>query len=108
MISTEGSAPNALKLIISTDFFEQFNTSTREYIPVLVTSDTVEVSLPYNRTVNLGPLASVYVELLQPQVETATVRMRVDLDNGEGYDQRATLSNRASLIYYFVFTEYVF
>lgn len=106
-IRIEGTSPNTLKLITSTDFYEQLNTGTGEYTPILVTSDTLEIELPYNATMGMGPLASIYVELLQPEVATASVRMRVDLDNGEGYDQSATLSDRAALIYYFIFTEYV-
>jgi len=61
-------------------------------------------SLDY--TVSLAPFGSIYVELYQPEVGTATVHMKVDLDNGEGYEQNATLSDRAKLIYYFVFTSF--
>jgi hypothetical protein len=106
-IRIEGTSPNTLKLITSTDFYEQLNTGTGEYTPILVTSDTLEIELPYNATMGMGPLSSIYVELLQPEVATASVRMRVDLDNGEGYDQSATLADQAALIYYFIFTEYV-
>lgn len=106
-IRVEGTSPNPLKLITSIDFFEQFNTTTLEYTPVLVSSDTIEINLPYSTTVNLGTGGSVYAELLQPEAATASVRFRVDLDNGEGYDQSATLSDMAALIYYFVFTEFV-
>ena len=105
-ITIEGTTPNPLKLITSTDFFEQLNTDTGVLTPILVTSDTVLVTPPYNKTLSLGAFASVYVELLQPEVETATVYMKVDLDNGEGYEQNATLADGAQLIYYFVFTTY--
>ena len=106
-VRVEGTTPNELLLITSTDFFEQLNTATMERIPVLITSDTVSITLPYAATIDMGPLSSVYVELYQPEVETASVRMRVDLDNGEGYDQSATLSDKAALIYYFLFDEFV-
>ena len=107
LIRIEGSSPNPLKLITSTDFTEQFNTSSTEYTAVLFRSDTAEISLPYNATVNLGAPASVYVQLLQPGKGTASVRMRVELDNGEGYDRSANLTDNASLIYWFLFTNYV-
>ena len=107
-IRVEGTSPNALKLITSTQFYEQFNTGTQEYIPVLLKSDTVEIQLPYDATMSTGAQFSIYVELLQPEVATATVRMRVDLDNGEGYNQNATLADRAALIYYYIYDELVF
>ena len=95
-------------LILSTDFFEQLNTSSGVYTPILISSDTVLVTPPYNKTVNIAALGSIYVELYQPEVATATVHMKVDLDNGEGYEQNATLSDKAQLIYYFIFTNYSF
>jgi len=105
-INIEGSTPNPLQLIVSTDFFEQLNTGTGERRPILITSDTVLITLPYSRAVDIGLFGSVYVELYQPALETATVNMKVDLDNGEGYEQNATLADGAQLIYYFVFTEF--
>lgn len=108
VINITGTTPNPLKLIISTDFFEQLNTGTGAYTPILVTSDTVLITPPYNNTVNISATGSIYVELYQPEVEAATVNMKVDLDNGEGFEQNATLSDKAQLIYYFVFTSYTF
>ena len=108
VINIEGTTPNPLKLILSTDFFEQLNTSSGVYTPILISSDTVLVTPPYNKTVNIAALGSIYVELYQPEVATATVHMKVDLDNGEGYEQNATLSDKAQLIYYFIFTNYSF
>lgn len=105
-ILIEGTSPNALKLITSTNFYEQLNTGTGVYTPILVSSDTVLITPPYSNTLNIASTGSIYVELYQPAVETATVRMKVDLDNGEGYEQNATLADRAQLIYYFVFTGY--
>jgi len=104
-IQVEGTAPNPLKLITSINFAETFDTRTLQYGAVLVESDTLEISLPYSGTVNLDALGSVYVEVLQPEEATATVRLRVNLDNGESSDQSGTLSNFASFIYYFAFFE---
>lgn len=107
VIRIEGLTPNPLKLITSTDFTEQYNTVSMEYRAVLFKSDTLEIAPPYNATVDLGALGSVYVELRQPDKGTASVRMRVELDNGEGYDQSATLTDNSALIYWFLFTDYV-
>jgi hypothetical protein len=105
-ITIDGTTPNPLKLIISTDFFEQLNTSSGALTPILVKSDTVLITPPYSNTVDISTFGSIYVELLQPEVETASVHMKVDLDNGEGYEQNATLADRAQLIYYYIFTQY--
>lgn len=103
-VRVEGSSPHPLSLIVATNFYEQLNLETGARSVVLVSSDTSEISLPHDRAVDLGETGSVYVELLNPLVATATVRMRVDLDSGQNpYDQSATLSDRASLIYYFLF-----
>lgn len=106
-ITIEGTTPNPLKLITSTDFYEQLNVDTGEYKAILITSDTVLVTtLPHTQTVDIGVFGSVYVELYQPEVGTATVHMKVDLDNGERYEQNATMADGAQLIYYFVYTAY--
>lgn len=102
-ISIEGTSPNPLKLITSTNFAETLDPTTFQYGAILIESDTVEITPPFNGTVTLTDLGSVYVELFQPLEATASVRMRVNLDNGESYDQQATLADKASLIYYFAF-----
>ena len=101
-IRVEGEAPNPLLLITSRDFIEQFNTETLQYGALLLESDTLEVTLPFSATVPLDAFGSIYVELHQPAETTASVHIWVDLDNGEGYEQQATLTDRASLIYYFI------
>lgn len=107
-VNIEGTFPNPLTLVTSIDFYEQLNTETGVLTPILITSDTVLITSPYEDTIAMGALGSVYVELYQPEVETATVHMKVSLDNGEGYEQNATLADKAQLIYYFVFTNYSF
>jgi hypothetical protein len=106
VINIDGTTPNPLTLIVSTDFYEQVNLSTGQYTPILVTADTVPLTPPYNRTVDISALGNIYVEVYQPEVATASVHMKVDLNNGQGYDQSATMSDKAQLIYYFVFRNY--
>ncbi len=105
-IAIEGTTPNPLTLILSSNFFEQINLSTGQRTPVLITSDTVSLTLPYSKTLDISAFGSVYVEVYQPEVATATVHMKVDLDTGPGYDQNATLADKAQLIYYYVFSDY--
>ena len=104
-VRIEGTGP-ALQLIVSTDFFEQVNLDTGERTPVTNRADTLALALPFDQTFDLGTSGSVYVKLNNPIVATATVRMRVNLDQGQSYDQSATLSDNAALIYYFTFDDY--
>jgi len=104
-VRVEGTGPD-LELIISTDFFEQVNLSTGERTAVVNRADTLRPNLPFDQTFDLGNGGSVYVKLNNPVVETATVRLRVDLNEGQSYDQAATLSDQAALIYYFIFDNY--
>jgi hypothetical protein len=46
----------------------------------------------------------VYVELLYVPTSTASVTLRVNLDNGESFEQAATMSDDAQLIYYWVWS----
>ncbi|MDP2958170.1 MAG: hypothetical protein Q8N53_17210 [Longimicrobiales bacterium] len=105
-VRVEGTSPHALTLIIATDFHEQFNPLTNETTAIPNRADTTLITLPYDRTVDLKNFGSVYVELRNYKVPVASVRMRVDLDNGEEYDQEATLSDNAALIYYYLFSDF--
>ena len=69
-------------------------------------ADTLHPALPFDQTFDLGTGGSVYVKLNNPVVATATVRLRVDLNEGQSYDQAATLSDQAALVYYFIFDNY--
>ena len=107
-VQVEGTSPHPLQLITSTDFFEQVNLTTGDRYAIVNRADTVEFTPPYDHTFDLGSEGSFYVKLNNPLVPTASVRMRVNLDGGQSYDQSATLSDNAALIYYFIFTEYKF
>jgi hypothetical protein len=59
-----------------------------------------------DRTISLGTTGSIYVELRNDLVPTASVRMRVELDNGQRYDRSAALSDRAALVYYWIWRDF--
>jgi hypothetical protein len=103
-VRVEGTAPDTLKLIVSANFFEQINLTTGDRYAVLEESDTLALSLPYDETWPLSELGSVYVELLYEPTSTASVTLRVNLDNGESFEQAATMSADAQLIYYWVWS----
>jgi hypothetical protein len=105
-VRVEGTSPHQLLLITTDDLYEQYNPLSGEVTPVPVNADTTLITLPFDKTLNIGRTGSVYVELRNTEVATASVRLRVELDNGEGDDRTATLSDNAALIYYFMFTDY--
>jgi hypothetical protein len=107
-VRVEGTSPHQLTLITAKDLYEQYNLGTGEVNPVTVTSDTVLISLPFDQTMDISSTGSIYVELRNYEVAAATVRLRVELDNGEGNDRTATLSDNAALVYYFIYTDYSF
>ncbi len=105
-VRVEGTSPHQLTLVTAMDLYEEYNLSTGEMRPVAVTSDTVLITLPFDQTMDISSTGSIYVELRNYEVAAATVRLRVELDNGEGDDRTATLSDNAALVYYFIFTDY--
>lgn len=101
-LRVEGTSANPLQVITSTNFVEQLNLSTGERTVLLNRSDTVSIELPYDTTVATAADGSIYFELVNPEIDVASIRMRVDLDPGDQFfDQSATMSD-ASLTYYFV------
>lgn len=102
-VRVEGTSPHPLTLVISTDFYEQFDPLTGVTTPVYNTADTEEITLPFDRTFDLDGTGSVYVELRNALVPAADVRLRVDLDGGQKYDQEATLSDNGALVYYYIY-----
>jgi len=102
-ITITGTAAAPLRLIVSTDFFETFNTTTGERGQVFNTADTFFVStLPHEQTVSLTDLGSVVVDVSNPADDPATVRLFVELDSGQPpYDREATMSEGGALRYVF-------
>lgn len=105
-VRVEGTAPQPMVMIRSTNFFEQLNLDTGERRAILSTADTVEIDLPFDETFATGVDGSVYVEVLYRDLDPASIRMRVDLRPGdESFEQSATMSDNARLIYYFIFDQ---
>lgn len=105
-LRVEGTAPQPMAVIRSTNFFEQLNLDTGERRAILSTADTTEIELPFDETFSTGVDGSVYIELLYRDLDPASIRMRVDLRPGdESFDQSATMADNARLIYYFIFDQ---
>ncbi|MHB1194949.1 MAG: hypothetical protein ACYC6F_18150 [Longimicrobiales bacterium] len=107
-VRVEGTSPQQLTLITASDLYEQYNLDTNQRYAVAVSSDTVHITLPYDQILDISSTGSIYVEVRSQEADTATVRLRVELDNGQGFDQTATLLRDAALVYYFIFTDYTY
>lgn len=103
-VRVEGTAPDRLVLVVSTDFYEEYDPMTGGFLPVLGDSNTRFITPPFDETLDLGNAGRVYVELRNPSAAEAAIRFRVDLDNGRSYDRTDRLSGDRPLIYYYVYT----
>ncbi len=102
-IRVEGTSPHPLLLITGKEVYEQIDPLSGAVTPALEDPDTVAITLPYDVTLDIASTGSVYVELRNLLVATASVRLRVELDNGQFYDRSATLSDNAALVYYYLY-----
>ncbi|HEY8470104.1 MAG TPA: hypothetical protein VIL18_10705 [Longimicrobiales bacterium] len=95
-IEVTGESPVLLVLVTSKDWGMTLDEETGEQKLVITKADTVEIDLPYQRTVPLAPTYRILFRLINPDADRdATVRMRVSLDDDVVYDQQATLRNAA-------------
>jgi hypothetical protein len=97
-----GSSAVPLTLVLSNDFIRNVNELGETSI-ILVTADTQVVDLPVDATLPLGDGLRILARLINPDTAvTATIHMRVFLDDDEVYNQQATMRD-ASLEYYFTY-----
>jgi hypothetical protein len=107
-VRVEATSTHQLTLVTATDFYEQYSLATGERSAVAVVADTALITLPYDQTLDISSTGSVYVELRNTAADSATVRLRVDLDNGQTTDRTATLLDNAGLVYYYLFYDYAY
>jgi hypothetical protein len=101
-VTVTGSSTVPLKLVLSNDF-TALPDEDGEIIVSIINADTQTVSLPINATYPLGDRLRILVRLINPDsMVTATVHMRISLDNDEVYSQQATMRD-ATLEYYFAY-----
>jgi len=105
-VRVEGTSSHQLTLVTAEDFYDYYDLATDRHIAVAAASDTTLITLPYDQTLDISRTGSVYVELRNVSVDSATVRFRVELNNGQRYDRTATLADSSALVYYYVYTEY--
>ena len=101
-VRVTGSSAVPLKLVLSNDFIRNVNDQGQVTVS-LVTADTQVVSLPIDASMPLGNNLRILARLINADTAvTATIHMRVFLDDEEVYSQQATMRD-ASLEYYFTY-----
>lgn len=104
-IVVEGSAPEALRLVVSTDFVEVRDPIDLDVSVAFNSADTLFIAPPFDQRVDLDELGSIYVQLSNLEVDPADIRMQVYVDGRRQYDQEAVISEAGALIFTFVFSD---
>jgi hypothetical protein len=99
-VIVEGSSAVPLRLITSTNFATSRDPDTGELVAAQVVGDTAHLTgLPFDRVFEIRGADRFLVRLINPDINvTATIHLRVHLDDREVYNQRATMRD-ASLQY---------
>ena len=103
ILEVTGTSPVPLHVLSSTNWVYVTNPDNGEQIVSTTSVDTVSLQLPINRVVPLTNSLRIYFKVTNADVnQTATIRMRVLLDNKVMYDQAATMRD-ASLAFSFAY-----
>lgn len=88
----EGDTPVPLTVVTSTRFIA-VRSEGGSYVSTLILADTVTLdSLPYDQVHGISGADRFLVRLINPDsTVTATIHMRVRLDDNEVFNQRATM-----------------
>jgi hypothetical protein len=101
-VRVTGTSSVPLKLVLSNNFVRNINDQGQTTVS-LVTADTQIVTLPIDAWMPLGNNLRILARLINADTAvTATIHMRVFLDDEEVYNQQATMRD-ASLEYYFTY-----
>ena len=98
IVTNEGSVP--LLLITSTNFTSRIDPLSGEQVFTIPVADTIRITgSSFDQTFDIFGKDRFYTRLFNPDIQrTATVHLRVQLDQREVYSQRATMRD-ASLVY---------
>jgi hypothetical protein len=103
-IVVDGSSPVPVQLIVSVDFYQVVDSSgaiSERYN----SADTTSITFPYNESVDISSLGSISVRVRNPAPDTATVHLKVGLDNGQGFDHTSAIANGQQLSYVYVYVQ---
>jgi hypothetical protein len=107
-LEVTGTSPVPLQVVSSTNWVYITNPANGEQIVSTTSADTVSLQLPINRVVPLTNSFRIYFKVINGDInQTASILMRVRLDNKLVYDQAANMRD-ASLDYSFAYGRAVF
>jgi hypothetical protein len=90
-ITGDGTVP--LRLVLSNNFIQVFNSQSSEVTVSLLGSDTVEINdLPYSVNYGMGGNLRFFLRLINPDTIETNVRIQVRIDNVEPYDVTTSLT----------------
>lgn len=92
-IRISGTAPGTLRLVLSNNFIQVFDTQQQEVTVSLLGSDTIEISsLPYDSDYSLDGNLRFFLRLINPDSAKADLRIQVNIDNVDPYDVTTSLT----------------
>ena len=99
-VTVDGTSTVPLQLLTSSNFIATRDSISGELVASEIVGETITLStLPFDRAFDLRGMDRFLVRLANPDPNvTATVHLRIRLDNNEVYNQRATMRD-ASMQY---------
>jgi hypothetical protein len=97
----EGDAGKTVRLIISTEFVAAVNEAGQTRV-VIIKSDTVQVTLPYQKEYNIEQQQRFFAETARSAEDVGSLHMQVFVDNRKQFDESGKLI--AGQPYRFVYT----
>ena len=92
ILEVTGTSPVPLQVVTSTNWIYIINPENGEQTVSTTSADTVTVQLPINRVVPLTNSLRIYFKVTNADInQTASIRMRVLLDNKVMFDQAANM-----------------
>ena len=89
-LTIEGDAGKQVRLIVSTEFVAAVNESGITRV-VIIKSDTVQVTLPYQREYNIEAQGRFFAETARSAEDLASVHMQVFVDSRKQFDESGKL-----------------
>lgn len=92
-VTISGDSTVPLRLVMSNNFIQVFNSQSSEITVSLLGSDTVEINdLPYTVDYGMAGNLRFFLRLINPDTIAVNVRIQVRIDNVEPYDVTTSLT----------------
>ena len=100
-LTIDGDAGKQVRLIVSTEFVAAVNESGITRV-VIIKSDTVQATLPYQKEYNIAAQQRIFVETARSAEDLASLQMQVFVDSRKQFDQSGVL--KTGQPYRFIYT----